>query len=71
MRSPERDKQSEMNTGDSSCKFERLYWILFNEELFYVAYQKIASNRRGTTKRLRRSQYRRDEPARIETLTAR
>lgn len=35
---------------DSNYKFERLYRILFNEELFYVAYQKISSNKGSTTK---------------------
>ena len=45
MRSPERVLNSlNEHSKDSSYKFERLYRILFNEELFYVAYQKIASN---------------------------
>lgn len=38
------------HSKDSSYKFERLYRILFNEELFYAAYQKIASNGGCTTK---------------------
>ena len=38
------------HSKDSSYKFERLYRILFNEEMFYVAYQKIASNDGSTTK---------------------
>ena len=51
MRSPERVLNSlNEHSKDSSYKFERLYRILFNEELFYVAYQKIASNGGGTTK---------------------
>ena len=51
MRSPERVLNSlNEHSKDSNYKFERLYRILFNEELFYVAYQKIASNGGGTTK---------------------
>ena len=51
MRSPERVLNSlNEHSKDSSYKFERLYRILFNEELFYVAYQKIASNEGSTTK---------------------
>ena len=51
MRSPERVLNSlNEHSKDSSYKFERLYRILFNEELFYVAYQKIASNGGSTTK---------------------
>ena len=39
MRSPERVLNSlNEHSKDSSYKFERLYRILFNEELFYVAY---------------------------------
>ncbi|WP_273493661.1 reverse transcriptase domain-containing protein [Butyricimonas sp. An62] len=51
MRSPERVLNSlNEHSKDSNYKFERLYRILFNEELFYVAYQKIASNEGSTTK---------------------
>lgn len=51
MRSPERVLNSlNEHSKDSSYKFERLYRLLFNEELFYVAYQKIASNGGSTTK---------------------
>lgn len=51
MRSPERVLNSlNEHSKDSNYKFERLYRILFNEELFYVAYQKIASNGGSTTK---------------------
>ena len=51
MRSPERVLNSlNEHSKDSGYKFERLYRILFNEELFYVAYQKIASNEGSTTK---------------------
>lgn len=51
MRSPERVLNSlNEHSKDSSYKFERLYRILFNEELFYAAYQKIASNGGSTTK---------------------
>lgn len=51
MRNPERVLNSlNEHSKDSSYKFERLYRILFNEEMFYVAYQKIASNEGCTTK---------------------
>ena len=51
MRSPEKVLNSlNEHSKDSSYKFERLYRNLFNEELFYVAYQKIASNDGSTTK---------------------
>jgi group II intron reverse transcriptase/maturase len=51
MRNPEMVLNSlNKHSKDSSYKFERLYRILFNEELFYVAYQKIASNEGSTTK---------------------
>lgn len=33
----------------SNYKFERLYRILFNEEMFYIAYQRISANKGGTT----------------------
>ena len=42
MRNPERVLNSlSEHSKDSSYKFERLYRILFNEEMFYVAYQRI------------------------------
>jgi len=51
MRNPERVLNSlNEHSKDSNYKFERLYRILFNEEMFYVAYQKIASNDGSTTK---------------------
>ena len=51
MRNPEKVLNSlNEHSKDSSYKFERLYRNLFNEELFYVAYQKIASNDGSTTK---------------------
>ncbi len=51
MRNPERVLNSlNEHSKDSSYKFERLYRILFNEEMFCVAYQKIASNDGCTTK---------------------
>ncbi len=33
----------------SNYKFERLYRILFNEEMFYIAYQRISANKGGMT----------------------
>ncbi|KAA6333447.1 Group II intron-encoded protein LtrA, partial [termite gut metagenome] len=42
MRSPERVLNSlSEHSKVSNYKFERLYRILFNEEMFYVAYQRI------------------------------
>ena len=42
MRNPERVLNSLMeHSKNSSYRFERLYRILFNEEMFYVAYQRI------------------------------
>lgn len=42
MRNPERVLNSLMeHSKTSSYKFERLYRILFNDEMFYVAYQRI------------------------------
>ncbi|MDM1378601.1 reverse transcriptase/maturase family protein [Myroides marinus] len=42
MRNPERVLNSLIrHSNDSSYKFERLYRILFNQEMFYVAYQRI------------------------------
>lgn len=71
MRSPERVLNS-LNeySKDSSYKFERLYRILFNEELFYVAYQKIASNGGSTTKGSDGRSIDEMSLARIETLIA-
>lgn len=71
MRSPERVLNSlNEHSKDSSYKFERLYRILFNEELFYVAYQKIASNGGSTTKGSDSRSIDEMSLARIETLIA-
>lgn len=71
MRSPERVLNSlNEHSKDSSYKFERLYRILFNEELFYVAYQKIASNGDSTTKGSDGRSIDEMSLARIETLIA-
>ena len=71
MRSPERVLNSlNKHSKDSSYKFERLYRILFNEELFYVAYQKIASNGGSTTKGSDGRSIDGMSLARIETLIA-
>ena len=71
MRSPERVLNSlNEHSKDSSYKFERLYRILFNEELFYVAYQKIASNGGSTTKGSDGRGIDEMSLARIETLIA-
>lgn len=71
MRSPERVLNSlNEHCKDSSYKFERLYRILFNEELFYVAYQKIASNGGSTTKGSDGRSIDGMSLARIETLIA-
>ena len=71
MRSPERVLNSlNEHSKDSNYKFERLYRILFNEELFYVAYQKIASNGGGTTKGSDGRSIDEMSLARIETLIA-
>ena len=71
MRSPERVLNSlNEHSKDSSYKFERLYRILFNEELFYVAYQKIASNGGSTTKGSDGRNIDEMSLARIETLIA-
>lgn len=71
MRSPERVLNSlNEHSKDSSYKFERLYRILFNEELFYVAYQKIASNGGSTTKGSDGRSIDKMSLARIETLIA-
>lgn len=71
MRSPERVLNSlNEHSKDSSYKFERLYRILFNEELFYVAYQKIASNGGRTTKGSDGRSIDEMSLARIETLIA-
>lgn len=71
MRSPERVLNSlNEHSKDSSYKFERLYRILFNEELFYVAYQKIASNGGSTPKGSDGRSIDEMSLARIETLIA-
>ena len=71
MRSPERVLNSlNKHSKDSSYKFERLYRLLFNEELFYVAYQKIASNGGSTTKGSDGRSIDGMSLARIETLIA-
>lgn len=71
MRSPERVLNSlNEHSKDSSYKFERLYRILFNEELFYVACQKIASNGGSTTKGSDGRSIDEMSLARIETLIA-
>ena len=71
MRRPERVLNSlNEHSKDSSYKFERLYRILFNEELFYVAYQKIASNGGSTTKGSDGRSIDEMSLARIETLIA-
>ena len=71
MRSPERVLNSlNEHSKDASYKFERLYRILFNEELFYVAYQKIASNGGSTTKGSDGRSIDEMSLARIETLIA-
>ena len=71
MRSPERVLNSlNDHSKDSSYKFERLYRLLFNEELFYVAYQKIASNGGSTTKGSDGRSIDGMSLARIETLIA-
>ena len=71
MRSPERVLNSlNEHSKDSSYKFERLYRILFNEELFYAAYQKIASNGGSTTKGSDGRSIDGMSLARIETLIA-
>ena len=71
MRSPERVLNSlNEHSKDSSYKFGRLYRILFNEELFYVAYQKIASNGGSTTKGSDGRSIDEMSLARIETLIA-
>lgn len=51
MRSPERVLNSlSEHSKDASYKFERLYRILFNEEMFYVAYQRIYTKEGNMTK---------------------
>ena len=71
MRSPERVLNSlHEHSKGSSYKFARLYRILFNEELFYVAYQKIASNGGSTTKGSDGRSIDEMSLARIETLIA-
>ena len=51
MRSPERVLNSlSEHSKDVSYKFERLYRVLFNEEMFYVAYQRIYAKEGNMTK---------------------
>jgi len=51
MRSPEKVLNSLMeHSKDSDYKFERLYRILFNEEMFYLAWQNIYANQGNMTK---------------------
>lgn len=51
MRNPERVLNSLLeHSKDASYKFERLYRILFNEEMFYVAYQRIYAKEGNMTK---------------------
>ena len=51
MRSPEKVLNSlSEHSKNSSYKFERLYRILFNEEMFYVAYQRIYAKEGNMTK---------------------
>lgn len=50
MRNPERVLNSlAEHSKASNYKFERLYRILFNEEMFYIAYQRISANTGGMT----------------------
>ncbi|BCD55438.1 maturase (plasmid) [Alistipes indistinctus] len=50
MRSPERVLSSlAEHSKTSNYKFERLYRILFNEEVFYMAYERISANKGGMT----------------------
>lgn len=51
MRNPERVLNSlSEHSKDASYRFERLYRILFNEEMFYVAYQRIYAKEGNMTK---------------------
>ena len=69
IRSPDRVLNSlNEHSKDSNYSYERLYRILFNEELFYVAYQKIASNGGSTTKGSDGRSIDEMSLARIETL---
>ena len=38
------------HSNQSDYKYERLYRILFNEEMFYVAYQKLSKKQGNSTK---------------------
>ena len=50
MRNPENVLNSlTEHSTDSDYKFERLYRILFNEEMYYAAYQKIYSRKGSMT----------------------
>ncbi|MEG2599975.1 MAG: reverse transcriptase domain-containing protein [Muribaculaceae bacterium] len=51
MRNPEKVLNSlSEHSKDSTYKFERLYRILFNEEMFYIAYQRIYAKQGNMTK---------------------
>lgn len=50
MRNPERVLDSlTKHSGNLNYKFERLYRLLFNEEMYYIAYQKIYSKQGNMT----------------------
>ena len=51
MRHPERVLNNlSKHSNHSDYKFERLYRILFNEEMYYRAYQKLSKKQGNTTK---------------------
>ena len=51
MRNPEKVLNSLcQHSSDLTYKFERLYRILFNEEMYYVAYQRIYAKPGNMTK---------------------
>ena len=51
MRNPEKVLNSLSEQSKKSCyKYERLYRILFNEEMYFVAYQKLYANAGNMTK---------------------
>ena len=51
MRHPERVLNNlSKHSNHSGYKFERLYRILFNEEMYYRAYQKLSKKQGNTTK---------------------
>ena len=50
MRNPEKVLNSlSEHSGNSGYKFERLYRVLFNEEMYYVAYQRIYAKQGNMT----------------------